>query len=75
MAMAPGKAPFVPLHTENIFEGVHDEGLFLTNDKVPVQSVRYRFSDSFKWKNTQDGSVIEMTIPSERLFLLPVHTD
>jgi hypothetical protein len=75
MAMAPEKAPFVPLHTENIFEGVHDDGLFLTNEKVPVQGVRYRFSDSFKWKNPQDGSVIEMTIPSERLFLLPVQTD
>ncbi|MFP6872267.1 MAG: hypothetical protein VCA55_02060 [Verrucomicrobiales bacterium] len=75
MAMVPEKAPFVPVHAENIFEGVHDEGLFLTSGKVPVQGVRYRFSDSFKWRNPQDGSVIEMTIPSERLFLLPVQTD
>lgn len=75
MVMLPEKAPFVPVHAENIFEGVHDEGLFLTDDKVPVQGVRYQFSDSFKWRNPQDGSVIEMTIPSERFFLLPVQTD
>jgi hypothetical protein len=75
MVMTPGKAPFVPVHTENIFEGVDDEGLFLTGGKVPVHGVRYRFSDSFQWENREDGSVIKMTIPSERLYLLPVRTD
>ena len=75
MVMAPDKAPFVPVHAENVFEGVNDEGFFLTGGKMPVHGVRYRFSDSFKWENPEDGSVIKMTIPSERLYLLPVRTD
>ncbi|MCP4849053.1 MAG: hypothetical protein GY899_14020 [Verrucomicrobiaceae bacterium] len=75
MAMTSNKVPFVPVHAENIFEGVEDEGLFLTGEKMPVHGVRYRFSDSFKWENPEDGSIIKMTIPSERLYLLPVRTD
>jgi hypothetical protein len=75
MVMSREKAPFVPVHAKNVFEGVDDEGIFLTGGKVPVHGVRYRFSDSFQWKNPKNGSVIEMTVPSERLYLIPVRTD
>ena len=75
IAKQPSTESFVPLHAENVFEGVEDDGLFLTGGKIPVHGVRYRFSDSFHWQNPKDGSVIKMTVPSERLYLIPVRTD
>lgn len=72
---ASTKGEFVPVKTKNIFEGVRDEGVFLSEDQIPVQGIRYQFSESFLWKNLQDGSEIEIKVPREHLFLLPVKTD
>ena len=69
------KNQFIPVNAKNVFEGVQDEGLFLSKDKIPYHGVRYQFSDSFLWKNEKDGSLIEMKVPSQRLFLVPIKTD
>jgi len=66
---------FVPVAAENIFEGVRNEGMTLTGDNRPVQKLRYQFSDSYQWVNPSDGSTIEMTVPRERIILVPVPTD
>ena len=66
---------FVPIKAKNTFEGVSEDEIFLSEDKRPYQPVRYKFSDSFIWKNKADGSLIEMNIPSQRLFYVPIKTD
>ena len=66
---------FVPVRAENVFEGAQKEEFFLTEDQLPVQKVRYQFSDSYIWENPSDGTSIEMTVPRERLFIVPVRTD
>ncbi|MFL2480809.1 MAG: hypothetical protein ACJ0K4_14790 [Verrucomicrobiales bacterium] len=68
------KDQFVPTNAKNVFEGVKDEGLFLSKDKIPYHGVRYQFLDSFLWENEKDGSSIEMKVPSQRLFLVPIKT-
>ncbi len=68
------KDQFVPTNAKNVFEGVKDEGLFLSKDKIPYHGVRYQFLDSFLWENEEDGSSIEMKVPSQRLFLVPIKT-
>ncbi|MEE2809034.1 MAG: hypothetical protein VYB73_06945 [Verrucomicrobiota bacterium] len=69
------KDQFVPTNAKNVFEGVKDEGLFLSKDKAPYHGLRYQFLDSFLWENEEDGSSIEMKVPSQRLFLVPIKTD
>ena len=69
------KKTFVPVVAENIFEGVRNEGMTLTGDNRPVQRLRYQFSDSYQWVNPDDGSTIEITVPRERIILVPVPTD
>ncbi len=69
------KDQFIPINAKNVFEGVTDEGLFLSKDKAPYHGLRYQFLDSFLWKNEEDGSSIEMKVPSQRLFLVPIKTD
>ncbi len=66
---------FIPINAKNVFEGVKDDGLFLSKDKTPYHGLRYQFSDSFLWKNEEDGSSIEMKVPSQRLFFVPIKTD
>ena len=66
---------FIPIQTENIFEGVVEDNIFISEDKIPYQGIRYQFSDSFIWKNKNDGALIEMKVPSQRLFYVPIKTD
>ena len=66
---------FVPIKTKNTFEGVSREDIFISKDRIPYQPVRYQFSDSFIWKNKSDGSVIEIHVPSQRFFYVPMKTD
>ena len=66
---------FIPIQTENIFEGIVEDNIFISEDKIPYQGVRYQFSDSFIWKNKDDGALIEMKVPSQRLFYVPIKTD
>ena len=66
---------FIPIQTENIFEGVVEDNIIISEDKIPYQGVRYQFSDSFIWKNKNDGALIEMKVPSQRLFYVPIKTD
>jgi hypothetical protein len=72
---AINKDQFIPINAKNVFEGVTDEGLFLSKDKAPFHGLRYQFLDSFLWQNEEDGSSIEMEVPSQRLFLVPIKTD
>ena len=72
---ATPRRAFIPVRAENVFEGASDEGLTLTEDNRPVQKLRYRFSDTYRWENPEDGSTIEMVVPRERLLLVPARTD
>ncbi len=71
----PTSATFVPVRAENVFQGAQDEGVYFTDERVPVRQIRYQFSNSFRWENPQDGSTIEMTVPQEKLFIVPLRTD
>jgi len=66
---------FIPINAKKVFEGVKDDGFFLSKDKTPYHGLRYQFSDSFLWENEEDGSSIEMEVPSQRLFFVPIKTD
>ena len=66
---------FIPIQTENIFEGLIEDNIIISEDKIHYQGVRYQFSDSFIWKNKNDGALIEMKVPSQRLFYVPIKTD
>ena len=37
---------FIPIKTENIFEGVVEDNIFISEDKIPYQGIRYKYSDS-----------------------------
>ena len=57
------------------FETTDIDNIFISEDKIPYQGIRYQFSDSFIWKNKNDGALIEMKVPSQRLFYVPIKTD
>ena len=71
----PAAPTFHPVSAEDVFEGIRDGGVFLSEDGEPVRELHYHFSNSFRWENPDDGSVIEMKVPRERNFLVPVRTD
>ena len=66
---------FVPIKTKNTFEGGSRDEIFISKDRIPYQPLKYQFSDSFIWENKTDGSVIELNIPSQRFFYVPIKTD
>lgn len=74
---APAKLrpALVPVSADNVFEGVRDEGIILSSDNIPVRQLRYRFTDSMLLENPEDGSEVQLSMPREHLYLVPVQTD
>ncbi len=54
--------------------GARDEGVVAAVGAVPFRQVRYRMLDTYRWGHDQDGSLVEVQIPREEVFLLPVVT-
>ena len=65
---------FEPNTLENRFVSVNDDGVVGVLGEVPFRRVRYQLTDSYQWKNPEDGSRLEMIIPREEILLLPVVT-
>lgn len=74
-APAPPRPVLVPVSADNVFEGVRDEGIILSSDNIPVRQLRYRFTDSMLLENPEDGSEVQLSMPREHLYLVPVQTD
>ena len=74
-SIAPAEKNFVPASANNTFRGVRDGGVFLNEEGQPVRELRYEFSDSYRWVDEKDGSELELIVPRERSYLVPVPTD
>jgi hypothetical protein len=68
-------APEEPrMRAENTLERRIDEGLVFMANGTAARQYRYQFLDRVVWKNPEDGSVMEVEVPREEVFLVPVQT-
>jgi len=70
------EAPYQPVSAGNVFGNATDEGVVYPDAKgEPVRRVRYQYHDTYEWRNPEDGSLIRLAVPQEKLLYLPVETD
>ena len=65
---------FQPVGLRRLFVDARDDGVVSVVGDVPYRQVRYQLLDRFEWNNPRDGSEIQMIVPREEIFLLPVVT-
>ena len=67
-------ARFVPVKARQMLIGAKEEGIYFDSEHRPARKMRYRFIDSYMWKNPADGSSLQITVPREEVFLVRLHT-
>jgi hypothetical protein len=73
-AAASADGQFRPVRAQNTLIGVDEAGIVNLQGGQLARSVRYRFMDSVRFENPEDGSIIEMKVPREEILLVPVQT-
>lgn len=69
-----GESALRPILAENSLQGRIDEGIVFLDNGITAKRYRYAFIDRIVWKNTTDGSLVEMSIPRDEFVLVPVQT-
>ncbi|MEM0897858.1 MAG: hypothetical protein AAGJ79_13355 [Verrucomicrobiota bacterium] len=64
-----------PVKAGNTVEDAHDDGIIYSGDGVLSRSIRYKFTDNYRWVNPETGATIEFSIPHESRIVVPVETD
>jgi hypothetical protein len=75
--VAANSNPFPPhpaMVKDQLLEA-HDDGIIATLHSMPLRRLRYELLDTFRWENAADGSTLELTVPREEIWIVPVSTD
>lgn len=64
-----------PMEIEQRWDSLEPGRIMLTEDHLAVQPVRYRSVRQTRWVDPQDNVEYELTVPQERVLLMPIHVD
>ena len=63
---------FEPAGSERELLETADEGVLLQDDAEPVRQVRYTYLERYAWTNPTTGARVEVEVPREDIYLMPV---
>ncbi len=65
---------YIPVKARHVLMNAREEGIFYIEDDIPARKMRYRFVDSYTWKNPDDGSFLQVAVPREEVLLIRLDT-
>ncbi len=71
---SPSTSKYVPVEARHVLMNAQEEGIFYIGDHIPARKMRYRFVDSYTWKNPADGSSLQVAVPREEVLLVRLDT-
>ena len=75
VALEPASSTkYIPVKVRHVLMNAQEEGIFYIDDHIPARKMRYRFVDSYTWKNPADGSSLQVTVPREEVLLVRLDT-
>ena len=75
VALEPASpSKYIPVKARHVLMNAQEEGIFYIDDHIPARKMRYRFVDSYTWKNPDDGSSLQVTVPREEVLLVCLET-
>ena len=74
-APTPAASPdrYRPVSAANVLYDLKDEGLAYTADNNPGRRLRYRYLDTYTWKNPRSNASLKWSIPRDEVRVVPVN--
>lgn len=69
---APAPARLRPVRAANVLVGLADDGLVTLPDESPARQLRYRYIDTYTWKNPENNASLRWSVPREEVRVVPV---
>ncbi|HEY4302673.1 MAG TPA: hypothetical protein VGM73_17515 [Candidatus Didemnitutus sp.] len=69
--LSPDDAEYRPVDARSVFYGVSAETGVYLRDQTPVQQVRYRYLDTYTWKNQATHASLQWTVPRDEIRVIP----
>jgi hypothetical protein len=70
-APAAGRDEFRPVAATNVLYDMKDEGLVNIDGDTPARRLRYRYMDTYTWKNPRNNSSLKWSVPRDEIRVLP----
>lgn len=70
----PGGVPdhYRPVAASNVLYDLKDEGTVYVDGDVLARRLRYRYVDTYTWKNSRGNASIKWSVPRDEIRVLPV---
>jgi hypothetical protein len=72
-SQVPASTPNVyrPVRATNVLYDLQDDGTVYLSDNTPARRVRYRYVDTYTWKNPATNASLKWTVPRDEVRVIP----
>jgi hypothetical protein len=70
-SVAPATDSYRPVGAANVLYDLKEDGTVYLNDNTPAQRVRYRYVDTYTWKNPATHASVKWSVPRDEVRVIP----
>lgn len=60
-----------PVRASNVLYDLKDEGVVYLDDRTPARQMRYRYLDTYTWKNPKNNASVKWSMPRDEVRVMP----
>lgn len=68
---APAPDRYQPVAATNVLYDLKDEGTVYLDGDTPARRLRYRYLDTYTWKNPRNNASLKWSVPRDEIRVLP----
>lgn len=68
---APTTDGYQPVAAANVLYDLKDEGTVYVDGVTPARRVRYRYMDTYTWKNPRNNASLKWSVPRDEIRVIP----
>lgn len=66
-------AQYLPVSAASVLYDLRDEGWVTLDDQLPVRQARFRYVDTYTWRNPATNASVRLSVPRDEVRVLPAH--
>ena len=67
----PDRVRYQPVEATNVLYDLKDEGRVYVDGDTPARRLRYRYLDTYTWKNPRTNASLKWSVPRDEIRVLP----
>jgi len=72
-AAAPAAGRYQPVSAASVLYDLRDEGLVTLENDQPARQARFRYVDTYTWRNSATNASLRLSVPRDEVRILPAH--